>query len=189
MKAAATILMIIAGLTLLGWLAKPVWDDVQTLRDQVANINGVLATLSDKKQIQQDLITTYNSITDAQLDRLLNQHLPEKPDTGTMLIALERIAAVNNVRLNSIDFKKIEPPRAAPIVPSQAKTATQKVATAPYQEVTFSFTISGSYENFKSFLRSLEKHIRIIDVTSISFGASTKDAYTFTLAAKTYYRK
>lgn len=186
MKTLATLLMAVAGFALLGWLAQPMWGDIQLLRDQIASIESVLSTLSKTKDLQQELITKYNSITDAQLDRLLNQHLPKKPDTGNLLIALERISSVNNAKLNNIDFKKVEQQRQALSVP---KGSLPVVAPNPYQEIAFSFGVTSSYENFKTLLTSLENHVRLIDVTNITFAGSVKDSYTFTLTAKTYFRK
>lgn len=188
MKAIATIIMIIASIVLLAWVARPIWDTAGTLRAQVSSINDILSSLNEKKQFQQDLITTYNSITEEQLDKLIEQHFPAKSDTGTLLIALERIAAASNIRLNNIDFKKIEQSKLPNALP-RAKTAGGKGEILPYNELEMTFNITATYENFKVFLRSLEKHVRVIDVSNINFGSGQKDAYTFTISAKTYYRK
>jgi len=51
------------------------------------------------------------------------------------------------------------------------------------------FNVTATYENFKMFLRSLETHVRVIDIGNINFGSGQKDVYTFTISAKTYYRK
>ena len=190
MKSLVTILLLIVGIVLLGWVARPLWDDARMLRAQSAEINGVLSTLSEKKQRQDDLINTYNSISDDQLDRLLNQHLPDKQDTGTLLIAFERIAKASNVRLNNVDFKKTQPQRSASTPTSRsAASAKQKVAPLPYDELGFSFTATASYENFKVFLTMLEKHIRVVDIINIGFAGGAKESYTFTLTGKTYFRK
>ncbi|MEK9175366.1 MAG: hypothetical protein AAB795_02110 [Patescibacteria group bacterium] len=189
MKSISTILMFVAGLILLGWIARPLWDDIQSLRGQTANINGILSTLNEKKQYQQNLIEKYNSITDEQLDKLLNQHLPKKPDTGTMLIALERITTASDSRLNNIDFKKIEQSRSISLVAPQPKATSQTNESKNYQELSFSFNVTSSYENFKALLRALEKNIRLIDIQTISFGSGSKNTYVFTLSATTYFRQ
>jgi Tfp pilus assembly protein PilO len=172
----------------LGWVGRPLWEDIQALRAQNAVINATLSTLNEKKQYQNELIEKYNSITEEQLDRLLNQHLPKKSDTGTLLVALERMTRVSDARLNNIDFKKTEQTRTAPLIASKAQSASQKTEET-YQELLFSFTVSASYENFKALLRAFEKNIRLIDVQSINFGGSAKNIYTFTVSAKTYFRK
>ena len=189
MKSIATILMFVSGLILLGWVARPVWDNIQLLRTQTANINKTLSTLNDKKQYQQDLIEKYNSITNEQLDRLENQHLPKKPDVGTMLITMEQIATTNNAHLNSIDFKKTEQPRSSPVVLPKSQSASQNNEPQNYQELSFSFNITTGYENFKAILRTLEKNIRLVDVQTISFGSGSKNDYSFAVSAKTYFRQ
>lgn len=190
MKALVTILLLIVGIVLLGWVARPLWDDVRMLRAQSAGINSVLSTLNEKKQLQQDLINTYNAISNEQLDLLLNQHLPEKQDTGTLLIAFERIAKTSNVRLNNVDFKKAQPQRSTSATASRnAAAAKQKVVLLPHDELGFSFTATASYENFKVFLATLEKHIRVVDITNIAFAGGARESYTFTITGKTYFRK
>ena len=189
MKSIATILMFISGLILLGWVARPLWDDIALLRDKTSNINNILATLSDTKNYQDDLIQKYNSITDEQLDRLLVQHLPKKSDTGTVLTALERIVTASDAKLNSVDFKKIEQQRPVSLVVSKSQTASQKSAQQNYHELSFTLNITSSYESFKAILRAFENNIRLIDVQNISFGASSKNTYTFTVSAKTYFRQ
>ncbi len=189
MKSITTILLVITGIVLLGWVARPLWDNISTLRGESANIESVLSTLNQKKQIQQDLITTYNSISDQQLDLLLHQHLPKKPDTGTLLVALERMAQLSFMQLNNVDFKKIAPARNTSTIQTNLAKVPIKAAILPYQTLTFSFTATGSYENFKAFLGALENHIRLVDITNISFTGGLRESYTFTLTGNAYYRQ
>ena len=62
------------------------------------------------------------------------------------------------------------------------------------QETTFSVGVAGSYGAFKTFLNSLEKSARVIEVNSITFspgtasaaGGRTSDFFNFDLSVKTY---
>jgi len=190
MKAGVTILLFVAGFLFFGWMGRPLWDDMRILRTEIARVQGVLSGLESSKQAQQDLIAAYNSISDGELDLLLNQHLPAKTDTGNLLIALEDLARQHNVVINTISFKE-----AAPGVQPQTAAQRQRAAAAPQQqqltieELAFTISFSASYEDFKAFLKSLESHIRLVDVDSVSFSGSARGVYTISLAAKTYYRK
>jgi hypothetical protein len=65
-----------------------------------------------------------------------------------------------------------------------------------YDSVTVSFTVTATYDTFLKILRDLEKSLRIIDVTRISFnladptaagGANRGGAYDFNVEVKTYW--
>lgn len=190
MKAGVTILLCVAGLLFLGWIGRPLWNDIVLLRAEINRVNSALADLEQSKRTQEDLIAAYNAISDQELDLLLNQHLPKKTDTGTLLIALEDLARRHNATINTISFKET--------ASQQPQTAAQRqraaLATASEQQpnvekLAFTFSLSASYEDFKAFLESLESHIRLVDVESISFSGNARGVYTVSLAAKTYYRK
>ena len=58
------------------------------------------------------------------------------------------------------------------------------------KEVSVTLQIAGPYHDMRNFLNALEKNIRIIDVTSISFGGfdSPSQSLSVSLKAKTYYQ-
>jgi len=191
MKAIVTILLTIAGFAILGGLARPLWDDISELRGQLVEVNSTLSGLNDTLKKQENLIASYNSISEEERDRLLNQHLPKKPDAGTLLIAMEEIASRNNVLINSVSFKE---QTAARPTSALARTPASKIAAKLSQEpiaeeLAFTATISTSYEDLKAFLKALESHIRLIDVTAIAFSSSEKSKLNVSLTAKVYYRK
>lgn len=194
MRTLITLLMIVASFLLIGWLGRPLWDDVRVVQEELTRVNNALNSLEQKKELFDNLIATYNGISQVDLDRLLEDHLPNRPETGSLLVALEQIARDNHVTLHSTDFKITEQKTTS--TKGISKSVPPKPGIAPKEkelpvaEVTISLSISASYQNFKEFLGALENHVRLIDVQSISFGsAGISDPYRFTIAAKTYYRK
>ncbi|HEY4497947.1 MAG TPA: hypothetical protein VJC20_04325 [Candidatus Paceibacterota bacterium] len=191
MKAGVTILLCVAGFLFLGWIGRPLWDNIVLLRAEINRVNSALSELEQSKQVQQDLIAAYNTISDRELDLLLNQHLPAKTDTGTLLIALEDVARRHNAVINTISFKEavsMQPQTTAQR--QRAALATVSEQQPMVEKLAFTLSLSVSYEDFKAFLESLESHVRLIDVESISFsGGTARGVYTVSLAAKTYYRK
>lgn len=190
MKAGVTILLCVAGLLFLGWIGRPLWENIVLLRTEINRVNSALSDLERSKQVQQDLIAAYNTISDRELDLLLNQHLPAKADTGILLIALEDLARRHNATINTISFKETfsQQPQTTAQRQRAALAATPEQRPA-VEKLAFAFSLSASYEDFKAFLASLESHIRLVDVESISFSGTAQGVYTVSLAAKTYYRK
>ena len=56
-------------------------------------------------------------------------------------------------------------------------------------DVNISISVSGSYKNFISFLRRIEKSLRLIDVSGLSFSTGKDDFYDFSLEAVSYIQK
>ncbi len=73
-------------------------------------------------------------------------------------------------------------------------TTAPSAAFPALQDTSFSLALSGSYGAFKTFLTTLEKSARIIEVDSMSFsptnapeaGKKTNDFFGFTLTVKTH---
>ena len=78
---------------------------------------------------------------------------------------------------------------------SGGQTNTAPVQTAAskqgYNSVNVSFNVTASYENFLIFIKGLERNLRLVDITSISFTPSSDkgDVYNFHVALKTYWLK
>lgn len=192
MKAIATVLLFITGIIMLAWIAQPLWGVVGTLRADEASVSSALSGLSKTKDIQQDLIAAYRSLSDEQLQSLLVDHLPDNSSTGPLLVAIERLAKDNTVIVTSIEFKEQPKQMQDSLIRAPVQQgAGQQAAVAPSsaQELKFSLSVTGTYDHFKAFLSSMEHYIRIVDIDDISFASSATGDYSFTISAKTYYRK
>ena len=56
--------------------------------------------------------------------------------------------------------------------------------------VPVSFSIDGTYDNFLSFVKSVERNVRLVDVTDFAFGdLSSPQRMSFSVRGKTYYRR
>ena len=61
--------------------------------------------------------------------------------------------------------------------------------TSDYQSVILSFSVTGDYNAFRSFLEDLEQSLRLVDVVSIAFSSSQTGLYDYAVAVKTYWLK
>ena len=70
------------------------------------------------------------------------------------------------------------------------KSAVIGESEAPYGTLTLSFNVTASYTTFLAFMRDLERSLRILDISSIKFGASdTSQVYDYEVTIKTYWLK
>ena len=181
MKTIITIILLAAALALIFWVARPIWSDIQSLRAEQAAVSDALARLTDLQGLRYELLKTYNSVPTSKLDRL-SDFLPPKPQSGNILVMLEKLTRDRGIRLRRAEFTK-------DLGQQQASPGVIKRNEAPYSQIVYNFTVSSSYESFRSFLAALEKNLRIVDVTDITFTGGAANLFEFTLRAKSYYQK
>ena len=95
---------------------------------------------------------------------------PDGSNEPALLVQLQHIASKNKLSLELISFK---------------------LNDATEGELEISQNLSGAYDDFKTYLKDLERNSRLIDVTVITFSSPRKKGgdYFFSLKAKTYFNK
>ena len=184
MKTIITIVLFLASVGLIFFVARPAWSEVASLRVEQSVVEDALARLKDLQGLRDDLVKTYNEIPRSKVERLYD-FLPPKPDSGNILVMLEKLTSDRNIKLRRVEFKK-EANRAAEI----AGAGRIVIKEAPkFNTISYNFSVAASYEGFKSFLSAMEKNLRMIDITDISFVGGASNLFEFTLRAKSYYQK
>ncbi len=163
---------------------RPQWQQFQTLQNESENLRNLAAELDELIQNRDALIKTINSVSRQDLLKI-DQALPQGPRSAEFLVLLENLAKQNNLILRQVDLISKSENQSGQPRPGGAITAP---STGSVKEFPISLNVSGSYGAFKSFLNDLEKSLRIIDITSVSFSASGKDLFEFTIKGKTYYQ-
>ncbi len=182
MKSLFTIIFLLAAVGLIVWTAFPLWTEIQKLRVESAEISQTLAKLKDLQTLRDGLLETYKTIPQSKL-AMLEELLPQKPDSGRLLVALENITKERGIRLRRIEFGKADNAQAA------LQGQILKKEAERYNSLPYGFTVSATYESFRSLLSALEKNLRAVDVTDISFTGGQSSLFEFTLKAKSYYQK
>lgn len=184
MKTIFTVILLAASVAIVIWAARPLWDEVRSLQAERSAVEDALARLQDLQNLRDELLKTYNAIPRSKLERL-GELLPSKPDSGNILVTLEKLTRDRGMRLRRVEFAKEEQGVAA----AQAAGRIVRKEETKANTVFYTFTISASYEAFRSFLAALEKNLRVVDVTDISFAGGSANLFEFTLKAKSYYQK
>jgi Tfp pilus assembly protein PilO len=136
-----------------------------------------------------DLERNYNSFSDDQLTRLAKV-LPDNVDNVQLIIDINNIAALHGMRIKGIKVKTEEEQNAKN--GGDAATRARAIArgNVPQQaNVSIAFNVNGSYSEFISFLSDLQKSLRVVDMSGLSFAADDKDFYTYNVELKTYWLK
>jgi len=193
MKYLLSLILIAAAIGLFFVYVNPSYLAVKDLRAQESSFNEALNNSKILQAIRDTLVTKYNSFSPTTLDHI-RKFLPDNVDNIKLVLEINRVAEQYNLQVKNIKYdiaKKVEP------------TGNKFVAQAPtgptkdYADFDLEFSLQGSYGNFVSFLESLEKSLRVVDVQSISFSSAEAvsqtgvptDNYKYDLKIKTYWLK
>lgn len=178
MKNIIASILVLAGIALIIWAAKPLWVESGSLRAENKTISGTLSNLRSLQSKRDELLQTYNSISKNDLEKM-DKIIPRTTDSAGLLVYLEKITTERGIRLRRAEFEK------EPV--SQQKTI--QTNNLNFKVLPLAFTISSSYDSFKSFLGAIERSARVLDIMDISFNVSKTNLFEFTIKAKTYYSK
>ncbi|HRH24961.1 MAG TPA: type 4a pilus biogenesis protein PilO [Candidatus Paceibacterota bacterium] len=177
------IILIGASVMVFSALIGPKYKQVQALKTEISTFDTRLSTAEALKVSREDLIAKYNSISKTDLDNI-KVLLPDSVDNIRLIIQLDALATKNglsSLRDVQYDTQKTEQ---APV----QQNAVQK----PYGEFTMSFSTSGPYKNFLSFISDLEQNLRLVDVSEVKFSQGNPnlvDSLSYNIKLKTYWLK
>lgn len=108
----------------------------------------------------------------------LEKLLPDHFDNIRLIMDIDAIASKYNVLIRKVDV-------------SNAGSTESGLGknTDSYNSLSLDFTIEATYDNFQRFLDDLTNSLRMVDVTNLSFQASSLNLFRYSLSLKTYWLK
>lgn len=173
------VIFILIAVGLFFGLTTGVLDKVNAARAERASLQDVRTRFNDIRKAKNELIDAYNSVSEDNIARI-NKVAPSSVNEGDLLVAFEKMSKSNGLLLKSIEIK--------PAVKQDVGVLVVK--EDPYDTVSIMATLDGSYESLKAFLGDLDKSLRIIDITSLSFHVGDNSStYEYLLEARAYLKK
>lgn len=180
-KSVFGVFLILIGLIIFAFWTYPMWTEMTLISAERDELRDTLKRVNDLSKKKDQISKDYNSISQKDLDSL-EEFFPRTPESGVLLLNMDKLAKENGMILKSIGMTEGQD---EPI----AKDSNPKV-----KNFSFMATLSGSYSSFSSFLKSLEKTRRLIEIDKLTFDSgndqqSRKDFYEYSLSAHTFWRK
>jgi Tfp pilus assembly protein PilO len=137
--------------------------------------------LDNSKQLQRErdkFLEKYNAADPKDMASLLKL-LPDNIDNVRLIIDIDEMAKDHKLPIGGFKAET-----------SAENSKTIGASKSNYGTLTLSFSISASYNAFLAFMGDLEKSLRILDITSISFNPSdVGSVYDYNVTIKTYWLK
>jgi hypothetical protein len=139
--------------------------------------------LDDSKELlakRDQVINAYNAIPEADRERL-KKIMPDHIDNIRLIIDMNGIAAIHGASIKNVKTSTV----------STGKESDQdngeESAITKYDSMTLSFSVATNYDNFIRILREIQRSLRILDVSKISFATNETGQYEYTVDIKTYW--
>ncbi|OGY25038.1 MAG: hypothetical protein A2Y57_02685 [Candidatus Woykebacteria bacterium RBG_13_40_7b] len=141
----------------------PTGKTIVTLTQKLEVAKTTDSKLQTKLNHLQEAQNNYQGIKDSLT--IILETLPDSPDLQTYLSNLEDLAKGNSVNLDSVQFSDIV---------LAEKIGTVSAALPKGTNVSFSFSISGAFQNIKNFISNLEGQNRVTELQEVNFAPKGK---------------
>lgn len=157
----------------------PVFEQIKTLQAEKDTLNRALSNAKKLREAQDKLLAEFRSIPADDLERL-NKLVPDNVDNVRLIIDINNIAKPYGMAIRNIQIKTEE---------GKAENTVIEGGAEKQGAVRLGFSVTGSYNNFKSFVADLAKSLRLVDVTASGFSSGDKEVYDYNVEIQTYWLK
>jgi hypothetical protein len=178
MKLITPILLLVAGALIFFWFINPKFVEIKAT---LATYQEALDKAVAAETKWEDLTRSKDNISDEEMARLMTL-LPEKVDQIRLVVDMDALAKKYNAKIKDIKVN------AASADTGTARETSTTRSALNITNVTFSIPLT--YSQFLSYLRDLEKTLKLVDVSSVTFTpVDTSNIYNFSVNLRTYSLK
>ncbi len=155
----------------------PTYTEIKKVQLEKSDYDRALDNSKQLQETRTELLEKYNVIPEPDKEKLLKL-IPDNIDNVRLVIDIDERAKKHGMRIRN--FK----------TDTGVKKDTIGKDASAYGTLTLQFSTTASYNSFLAFMNDLERSLRIIDVTAISFVSSdTGSLYDYNVSIKTYWLK
>lgn len=177
MKTIISILLLLGSIGLFFGYTNGKYQDVKASKADIEELQKSLALSKDILAKRSDLQKKYNNFKATDL-KALESMLPDYVDNVRLVMDMSSIAKRYAMSLKGITVNKND---------GKGDTDTIAPTKNALGSILVSFKVTAPYDTFVKFLRDLEKSLRVVDVTALSFTSSDNGTYDYSVTIKTYW--
>lgn len=171
------------------------YKTLQSLQVKQTSLNEALDNAKQYRELGAGLTTKYQSIDQTQVSRLKTL-VPDSVETVRLIKDMSEIIAISGMTLKKVDYNPEQLTKKSDTIVG-APVSTNPADSLPYGSYVIRFSMTGTYQNFVTFLQAVERSLRILDVTGVSFGTpadkvdskNPSDIYEYSITVQTYWLK
>lgn len=180
MRIIVPILLLAVSAGLFWFYTHPTFQKIKEVGSEEGAYDDALTKSREVQEVRNKLISKYNTFSPEDLRRL-ERLLPDHVDNIRLILDIDNIAARYNLRVRNVALGGTKEGR------EERSGLAVGASGDPIGVVEVGFTVAAKYEDFVRFLQDLERSLRIVDITGISFSVGEGDLTEFSLSIKTYW--
>lgn len=191
LRAIFPIIMTVAAIGLFIVFTNPNYKEMNSLRDVQSAYDQALNNSQQLLKVRNDLTAKYNNLSGTDRDRL-TKLMPDTVDNIRLIIDTQNIALSHGMALKDIKYDARAQSNATPTSGTAPATQSQLAANQKeYGVFQLEFSVTGSYQNFLSFISDIEQSLRLVDIESVTFQApdAGSSSMKYVVRIRTYWLK
>lgn len=167
---------------------QPTYETTRSMQAQNGQYDQALAKANELQQLKQTLLSRYNALDPAALERL-QKLLPDHVDNVRLILDIDSLATRYGLGLENVEV-------GAPESSGNTKTIAGTIGSQSrvYDSLTLRFNTHGTYASFSAFMKDLESSLRIVDLENLEISrervlSSGVLSYRYSLTLRTYWLK
>jgi len=165
-------------------VVQPQYNEIKSMQSQETELEDVLDNARKLQSLRDNLLEKRKNISSSDIRRL-EKLIPESADNVKLILEFQQIADRYGLAIE-----------AASAVRENEEDGGQQsfdIDTNDYGVITLDFSLTGGYSEGISFLKDVEKNLRITDIRSLSIsppgGSELGGEYGYQLSIDTYWLK
>jgi len=197
----ATILIILA-IGVYFTVTKGVMDEITVVKEVNSKYENAIENAKKLITLRDQVRDDYNNLSAEDRARI-EVMLPKRVDNIRLILDLNSVALSHGLSLKGIKASvgdqssdqmngpstAVQEQMGPDGFPVQTASNSAQIPVPTKEQVSVSFGLSASYQQFISFLQSLEASLRILDVTHIGMEATDDGVYNWNVELNTYWLK
>jgi Tfp pilus assembly protein PilO len=181
MKSTIPIILILASFGLFFLFTNKQYEANKLLKLDVARYDQALGKSNEVLKKRGELQEKYKNFSQSDLASL-KKLLPDHIDNIQLILDINSIAQdpKRNMRISKIKISEDQ---------VQEKNAPIGPSTSPFSSILVSFRTTATYDQFKDFMQELERSLRLVDVTNLTFKSDPKGLNEYAVTIRTYWLK
>ncbi len=170
------VILVMVSIALFFFFIVPRYEGIKDIQERIVPLNEALSNSKKIQAVRDGLLSSYNNIAEADLDRL-QKILPDHVDNVRLILEVDRIASRNNMILQNVVTRGSFRDEQNTLGPNDSL----------FGKLRINFSIAGRYDSLVNFLSELEQSLRVVDVVALSFSRGEGDFYEYEIEVDTYW--
>lgn len=183
--------IILIGVGIGGFLliTQPIYEEITLLQEEADSYSKALDNSAQLQKERDRLTTKYNSFAPEDVAKL-EKMLPNSVDNIQLILEIQEEASKRGIIVKNVEFEpeqfvnqtddplpEGETPNNTARDRATSRRANDVEDNKDYETFELEFSVEGPYDDFVSFMKLMERSLRLVDINSISFtpGTSEKD--------------